>query len=901
MADSAQHRADTDSEEELVRAHLALARLQKAGGALIDWALVYAGLGYPIFPCSPATKRPLTKHGFKEATTDASKIKAIWKRSPKAAIGMRTGAASGLLVVDIDAKSEQQALMLVEELRKQIGGKLPACWMVTTPRGGLHLYFAVPAGAKLGCRVAMIATEAGQVDVRGDGGYVILPPSRRFGAQASKEGCDGVAYAWSEECGIGDIDPPETPQGLVDLITRKDAPAADTAPRPRSPKPAPRTAGELADRRKQAVALKAFNDEIRGLESAAKGGRNSRLNIVAMKLGQFVAAGLLSQSMVESALEAACHTNGLAKDDSVKAVRATIASGLRFGLTQPRDLSHIDGDVARQDMRSNSPARRAEPSGLSAVPVSPASSPPGHRKPPEGPEAPTGEDRRPVIRFQPSLMHEAVDRAEKILLQAGPGPIYQHNGQLVHITHMPVLRFDGTEEQQQAIGFVEKAFFTRTVSQRARCERYLMRDGAWIPCNPKPEMADQYFALKQWRLPILRQIISAPLVRPDGSLLDRQGYDARTGLYLTHQMEGLSVPERPTEDQAVRALETITELFNGYPLVDEPGREGVSLAVLVAGLLTSVQRAVLDFAPLFGITAPKAGTGKSHAVDVVSVIATGARADCVIAGSDPEEFKKTLGSKLCEGRPLFSLDNVPEGVPLQGQYLCTALTQDYVEHRVLGFGIMAKPSTCVTMFATGNNLTVRGDMTRRTLMCRMDAKMERPEQRTFEHDLRDEALRRRAELISAVLTIVRWRHSWREDAPDPWERAADAMPLAGYQKWCRLIRDPLVALGLKDPVLSVEDVRATDDQEEGLSTLLQHWYAAFHETPKTSRAVYEGMAGHAALIDAVRTVTRDLELKDPGKLGKYVAKFLGTRCNSLRFERGHKSYGNQTWMVVKEK
>jgi len=99
----------------------------------------------------------------------------------------------------------------------------------------------------------------------------------------------------------------------------------------------------------------------------------------------------------------------------------------------------------------------------------------------------------------------------------------------------------------------------------------------------------------------------------------------------------------------------------------------------------------------------------------------------------------------------------------------------------------------------------------------------------------------------------------------------------------------------------VEDVRATDDQEEGLSTLLEHWYAAFHESPKTSRAVYEGMAGHAALIDAVRTATRDLELKDPGKLGKYVAKYLGTRCNSLRFERGHKSYGNQTWMVVKEK
>ena len=167
------------------------------------------------------------------------------------------------------------------------------------------------------------------------------------------------------------------------------------------------------------------------------------------------------------------------------------------------------------------------------------------------------------------------------------------------------------------------------------------------------------------------------------------------------------------------------------------------------------------------------------------------------------------------------------------------------------------------MFTTGNNLSVHGDMTRRTLMCRMDAKMERPEQRTFEHDLRDEALRRRPALVSALLTIIRWGHSWQEEFPDPWERAADAKPLAGYRRWCRVVRDPLVALGLKDPVLSVDDVRATDDQEEGLSTLLMLWYSAFHKEAKTTRFVYDNLIGYPALLDAVKTVTRDLELKVP--------------------------------------
>jgi len=104
MTDPLPKSAEAITEEAQVRAHLALARLAKLGGAMVDWALVYAGLGYPVFPCSPARKRPFTDHGFKDATTDAGKIKAFWKQWPRAAIGMPTGAVSGLLVVDIDAK-----------------------------------------------------------------------------------------------------------------------------------------------------------------------------------------------------------------------------------------------------------------------------------------------------------------------------------------------------------------------------------------------------------------------------------------------------------------------------------------------------------------------------------------------------------------------------------------------------------------------------------------------------------------------------------------------------------------------------------------------------------------------------------------------------------------------------
>lgn len=65
-------------------------------------ALAYAAKGVPVFPCDPAKKKPLTKHGFKEASTDPATIAEWWERWPNAMIGMPTGKASGVWVLDVD-------------------------------------------------------------------------------------------------------------------------------------------------------------------------------------------------------------------------------------------------------------------------------------------------------------------------------------------------------------------------------------------------------------------------------------------------------------------------------------------------------------------------------------------------------------------------------------------------------------------------------------------------------------------------------------------------------------------------------------------------------------------------------------------------------------------------------
>jgi len=125
---------------------------------VVDFALKYADAGIPVFPCRK-DKRPHTQHGFKDATTDPDQVRKFWGKWPDAMIGMPTGKASGYDVVDVDKDGSLP-------MRQPKGAP-----KVRTPSGGFHLYF--PAS---GLRNS--EDKGGtNVDVRGDGGYVILPPS----------------------------------------------------------------------------------------------------------------------------------------------------------------------------------------------------------------------------------------------------------------------------------------------------------------------------------------------------------------------------------------------------------------------------------------------------------------------------------------------------------------------------------------------------------------------------------------------------------------------------------------------------------------------------------------------------------------------------------------------------
>ena len=162
----------------------------------IDAALDYARRGWAVFPChtwtegrctcegigcsSPA-KHPLTANGCKDATTDDELLVDWWTQTKGLAnVAIATGESSGLVVVDVDPKSG--GLDILADL-EQTHGNLPLTPTVQTGSGGKHYYFRYPAGTKIGNRTGIVQG----IDVRGDGGYVIAPPS---------DHASGGRYSW---------------------------------------------------------------------------------------------------------------------------------------------------------------------------------------------------------------------------------------------------------------------------------------------------------------------------------------------------------------------------------------------------------------------------------------------------------------------------------------------------------------------------------------------------------------------------------------------------------------------------------------------------------------------------------------------------------------------------------
>ena len=303
--------------------------------SMLDQALAYAdAAGFAVFPVGPdckpgrlawadAASGRLAVH---DASRDPALISAYWRAHPEANISVACGAPSGVFVLDVDVKSSAgegfDGLADLDLLQAQHSA-LPPTWTTSTPSGGRHLWFAPPKNRPLANRVHMRAVDqAGRewktgLDVLTDGGCAPVPPSAKLTG----------GYAWLAD--PFSVDLATAPQWLLDLIDPP-LPSRQLQP-PISVRSLDRTARYVE------AAVDAECGALARMGVAS--GRNLRLFMAAANLGELVGAHLLPQQTAEHALEVAAQECGLWREDGPSSVRASIRSGLRRGMANPREVA----------------------------------------------------------------------------------------------------------------------------------------------------------------------------------------------------------------------------------------------------------------------------------------------------------------------------------------------------------------------------------------------------------------------------------------------------------------------------------------------------------------------------------------------------------------------------------
>ena len=325
---------------------------------MLEHALDWARRGVPVVPCSPGgpnVKRPYIPRdkdangnpipntgGVAKATTDPDQIRAWWDRWPSAMIGGAMGRELRLLAIDPDVVKEPgdaDGLVAWTEIVAQHGG-LPATHAHETPTGGRHYVFTMPEGLNLGNKEGALKGKG--INVRGDGGYLIMAPSRLS---------DGRTYRMVDDFDFGRFAP--APQWLLDLLMQgKDTEPkedAETSPWPHFGTGTAEANGfgaharqsQQSDARFERYVASAVDKECAEVAACPKGGRNNRLNNAAFALGQFVGAGMLGSQEAERRLWEAAVGCGHVKDEGRAATMATIESGMTAGAKVPRDLSKV--------------------------------------------------------------------------------------------------------------------------------------------------------------------------------------------------------------------------------------------------------------------------------------------------------------------------------------------------------------------------------------------------------------------------------------------------------------------------------------------------------------------------------------------------------------------------------
>lgn len=512
------------------------------------------------------------------------------------------------------------------------------------------------------------------------------------------------------------------------------------------------------------------------------------------------------------------------------------------------------------------------------------------------PPPPEGDDGRPVIRIAAGDIAGIIDAADDALVRLDDG-LYRQSNRVVRVIWEKVKVSGGREGDILRLSTVTAPHLVERFTAAARWEKWDGRSEDWTVVNCPPSIAEIYLARDgQWKLPFILGVVTTPLLRIDGSVIDKPGYDPGTGILFNPL--GIDYPkmiEHPTKDDALEALELLKKPIRDFPFSNPP-----SHAVALSGIMSTLMRRSLPTVPMHGYSAPTAGSGKSLLVDIASVIATGGLASVTSTGRDKfgdAELEKRLTASMLGGDAVLSIDNLE--TPLGGELLCQLLTQTSVKLRTLGKSVNTEVPVTTSFFATGNNLTVVGDLTRRVLIATLEVDDERPELRTF--DFHPIALVRefRTDMVKAIITIIRAYMLSGE--------RVHLTPLGSFEEWSRMIREPLVWLGEADPVEVLDEVRKNDPRLSRLRQVMSAWDGVFGGRAMKVRDVVsaamenepvDGGKINPDLWEAVMAIGGGDKFVSNEKVSWWLRKNAGRVVDGKRFERADDGKDKPEWRLV---
>lgn len=505
-------------------------------------------------------------------------------------------------------------------------------------------------------------------------------------------------------------------------------------------------------------------------------------------------------------------------------------------------------------------------------------------------------DPRPMIRIKGGNLPAEVDAAEAALI-AGNSGIYQRGVLLARTGVVSVEISNDRKATGRHVLPVDEHALREAMMRAARWQKYDGRAKEYRDISAPMDAVKAFEARAgAWKLPVLTGLISAPTLRPDGSILSAPGYDPATGLIFDPCGETFPpIRDQPTKEHARAALDALKALVGTFPFVTPADQ-----SVVLSCLLTAAKRRSLRTAPMHAFSAPAAGTGKSKLADIASVIATGREAGVIAQSSNPGEFEKRLGSMFLASEPVIAIDNCEHA--LGGEYLCQALTQPRIRARILGASKIPEVLANSVITATGNNLALAGDMNRRALLCSLDAQCERPELRTFDNDPVEDAKASRPRLVAAALTILRAYHVAG--------RPRMANPLGSFTEWSRWVRDALLWLGEADPVSTMENTRKLDPELEVLTAVIGNWNRAFGTDRTTVKAAlatanattpqpYSGKSvlANPDLHDALLAVAGRGGALNNRALGKWLGQYRNRIVGGFRLTQDGVTDGSASWRL----